>query len=198
MFKHAKAEVYNRGVAPDYFLMEMVDWAKTAADVLFERNNVYDIYSKVAPELGPFEANIKHRKAVMLEVLRVLAGFESSWDWMEGVDTSRLGTSTPENKEAGAWQVSYDSRHYSAELRLYLLQRQVTNGVIFQRKMKHEHDLAMEYEVRMLRISAGLRHNGPLYKDDERLAIRKSLRAGKHSIYPWLSRKAVGEFAALL
>ena len=42
-----------------------------------------DMYASVITELGPFE-DILHRKACMLEVMRVLAGFESSWKWNTG------------------------------------------------------------------------------------------------------------------
>ena len=48
------------------------------------------MYASVITELGPFE-DILHRKACMLEVMRVLARFESSWKWNEGIDTTPLG-----------------------------------------------------------------------------------------------------------
>lgn len=194
-FTDARSEVLNRGIPPMAFLVEMVEWAKTAPDDIFAPNEFADIYSKVKPELGPYE-NLTHRKAVMLEVMRVLAGFESSWDWKEGVDTSRLGSDTPENSEAGAWQVSYDGRRLSPELPPLLAARGVTNGIEFQRAMKFNHPLAMEFVARLMRRNT--KHNGPLYKGDERDAIRSSLRDEKHSIYPWLSRDAVKEFQAAL
>lgn len=193
-----KAEVFNRGIAPDAFLNEMVAWAKTAPDEIFARNSTVgtrDIYNKVFAELGPYK-NLTHRKAVMLEVMRVLAGFESSWDWTEGVDTSRLGSDTPSNSEAGAWQVSYDSRTKDSDLVILLRNNLIGNGIEFQRAMKFNHPLAMEYVARLMRYNT--KHNGPLYKGDERLAIRRSLRDPKHSIYPWLSREAVAEFERLL
>jgi len=191
IFNKAKLKVLNRGSAPEEFLKEMVIWARTASDYFFAPNDVFDIYSKTKPELGPWR-DILHRKAAMLEVMRVLAGFESSWDWTEGVDTSRLGSDTPENSEAGAWQVSYDARHLHPSLSAWLKDQGINNGIIFQRKMKFDHPLAMEFIVRLLRINT--KHNGPLYKGDERLIIRKSLRGEEHSIYPWLNREAVEEF----
>lgn len=194
-FLETKRRVLNRGIAPDEFLTEMVNWAKIAPDEIFEVNPLKDIYAKVKSELGPYES-LTHRKAVMLEVMRVLAGFESSWDWKEGVDTSRLGNDTPENSEAGAWQVSYDARLLHAELRALLVMRGITNGIKFQQSMKFDHELAMEFVARLMRVNT--RHNGPLYKGDERFVIRRSLRGAEHSIYPWLSREAVGEFEGLL
>ena len=195
MFNKTKAGVFNRGVPPDSFLSELVQWAKTAPDEIFAPNVIDDIYSKVKPELGPYP-DLIYRKAVMLEVMRVLAGFESSWDWTEGVDTSRLGPDTDENAEAGAWQVSYDARRLALELNDLLKQKGVATGVDFQRKMKFDHPLAMEFVSRLMRYNT--KHNGPLYKGMERDAIRKSLRGPEHSIYPWLSRSAVEEFKVAL
>lgn len=194
-FHETKRKVFNRGIAPDAFLTEMVEWARTAPDDIFTPNPLNDIYAKVKPELGPYES-LTHRKAVMLEVMRVLAGFESSWDWKEGVDTSRLGSDTPENSEAGAWQVSYDARRIHPDLTALLALEGVHDGVAFQRKMKFNHPLAMEFVARLMRFNT--KHNGPLYKGDERNAIRSSLRGAEHSIYPWLSRESVKEFEALL
>jgi hypothetical protein len=194
-FLETKRRVFNRGSAPNTFLTEMVEWAKGASDDIFEVNPLNDIYAKVRSELGPYD-NLRHRKAVMLEVMRVLAGFESSWDWKEGVDTSRLGDDTPENSEAGAWQVSYDARRISPELAKILRDQGIHDGITFQRAMKFDHPLAMEFVARLMRINT--RHNGPLYKGSERDAIRRSLRGAEHSIYPWLSRESVGEFEGLL
>lgn len=194
-FRETKRSVLNRGIAPDSFLREMIEWARSAPDEIFEVNPLNDIYTKVKPELGPYE-NLVHRKAVMLEVMRVLAGFESSWDWKEGVDTSRLGDDTPENSEAGAWQVSYDARKLAPELAKMLRDRGINDGITFQRSMKFDHPLAMEFVARLMRHNT--RHNGPLYKGEERSIIRRSLRGEEHSIYPWLSRESVGEFEGLL
>lgn len=190
-FVAAKSTVYNRGRAPEAFLQELVLWAKAAPDPLFEVNSKFDIYSKVKSELGPY-FSLTHRRAVMLEVLRVLAGFESSWDWTEGVDTSRLGADTPENSEAGAWQVSYDARYLAPELAEFLIREGIHNGIDFQQETKFNHRFAMNFVAMLLRHNT--RHNGPLYKGEERNAIRRSLRGEEHSIYPWLSRASVEEF----
>lgn len=190
-FVAARAAVHNRGQAPQAFLEELTAWIKAAPDALFERNDKADIYGKVLAELGPYP-DLRYRKAVMAEVLRVLAGFESSWDWTEGVDTSRLGPDTPENREAGAWQVSYDARRLAPELAALLIRNGIHNGIDFQQSMKFNRPLAMEFVALLLRHNT--KHNGPLYKGSERLAIRKSLRHERDSIYPWLSRAAVAEF----
>lgn len=175
--------------------MELVAWGGTAADEIFAPNANADIYSKVKAELGPWADNF-HRRAVMLEVMRVLAGFESSWHWNEGVDTSRAGGDTSENSEAGAWQVSYDARRLSPELPPLLSSKGITSGLQFQQVTKSDHPFAMEFVSRLMRYNT--KHNGPLYKGDERDAIRSSLRGAEHSIYPWLSRDAVSEFEMLM
>lgn len=84
-FIACKQSVLNRGVAPDSFLAELVDWGLTAPSEVFARNDRFDIDSSVMPQLGPWQGDLHHR-AVMLEVLRVLAGFESSWTWTAGID----------------------------------------------------------------------------------------------------------------
>lgn len=195
MFTACKATVYNRGFAPDSFLNELIEWAKKAPDEIFAPNSFIDIYSKVKPELGPW-TGLPHRKAVMLEVMRVLAGFESSWKWKEGVDTSRLGGDTSENSEAGAWQVSYDARRLNPALAAFITTKGIRNGIEFQRAMKFEHPIAMEFAARLMRYNT--KHNGPLYKGAERSGIRANLRGPEHSIYPWLKRAAVEEFQAFL
>jgi hypothetical protein len=134
----------------------------------------------------------------MLEVMRVLAGVESSWNWNEGVDTSRESEDTQENSEAGAWQVSADSLRLGQDLK-DLVKREVgtLNGVEFQRAMKANHPLAMEYIARLMRHTR--KQNGPLYKGNERgVFSRPELRGEEQSIYPWLSREAVAEFQAFL
>lgn len=194
-FKATKAKVHNRGIPPDSFLNELIDWGREAAAIpIFAPNAVSDIYTATKPELGPWES-LLHRRAVMLEVMRVLAGFESSWNWKEGIDTTRRSKDTPDNSEAGAWQVSADSMAFGQELK-DLVKREVgsLNGFEFQRAMKSNHQLAMEYVARLMRRTT--KHNGPLYRN--RGIFPRALQHPKHSIYPWLSREAVAEFQSFL
>jgi hypothetical protein len=65
--------VFNRGAAPVSFLDELVDWALKVPPDIFAPSHAHDIYSVMAGKLGPWR-DLKHRTAVMLEVLRVLAG----------------------------------------------------------------------------------------------------------------------------
>lgn len=176
-----KQHVLNRGVAPDAFLDELVAWGKQAAGEIFARNELSDIYSNVRNTLGPWRSDA-HRRAVMLEVMRVLAGFESSWDWNEGRDTTNESSVTPDTIEAGAWQVSANSMNFGQELK-DLVRAHVgsLDGNAFQAAMKSNHPLAMEYVARLLRRTT--RHHGPVLR---------------HEIDPWLRRDAVEEFEALL
>ncbi|HMH06294.1 MAG TPA: peptidoglycan-binding domain-containing protein, partial [Terriglobales bacterium] len=198
-FVSTLAKVFNRGNPKPEFLQQLVDWGKTAPEAIFadQPGNEKDVYASVITELGPFQ-DITHRKACMLEVMRVLAGFESSWDWNEGIDTSRASADTPANSEAGAWQVSADSLAIGKDLK-DLVQREVGtfDGVKFQKAMKSNHPLAMEYIARLMRHTR--KANGPLYKGNERSIFNPpALRKEEQSIYPWLSRDAVAEFRAFL
>lgn len=179
-FTATKAHVANRGTPPAAFLTELVNWAKSAPDEIFtprrDDPGEVDIYTLIRPDLGPWQG-LLHRKAALLEVLRVLAGFESSWDWNCGRDTTNHTSITPTTIEAGAWQVSGNSRAFGQDLRTLA----PADGTRFQRAMKTDHPLAIEYAARLLRHT--IRHHGP---------------ADRGEILPWLRRPAVTEFIALL
>jgi hypothetical protein len=176
-----KQHVLNRGVPPDDFLDQLIAWGKQAPDEIFATNSFSDIYSSVKNTLGPWR-DLKHRRAVMLEVMRVLAGFESKWDWNEGVDTHNPTSVTPETIEAGAWQVSANSMNFGQELKDLVLKHVHTlDGDAFQKAMKENHPLAMEYVARLLRRTTS--HHGPV---------------ARHEIDPWLRRDAVEEFEGML
>lgn len=180
-FRATKQAVKNRGVAPDTFLDELVTWGRTAPDEIFTPNDRSDVYSNIERVLGPWQGP-RHRRAVMLEVMRVLAGFESSWKWGEGADTTNPTSITSETIEAGAWQVSANSMTFSSELRELVLRTiGTTDGEAFQQAMKRDHGLAMEYVARLLRHTVD--HHGPVKR---------------HEIDLWLRKDAVSEFEALL
>lgn len=177
-----KSKVANRGVPPDDFLTELVMWGRSAEQELFEQNeNPADIYAWIYPVLGPWRS-LLHRRAVMIEVMRVLAGFESSWRWDCGSDVTRQAPDRADNMEAGAWQVSADSIAFGDDLRVLVLATAGSlNGWRFQSAMKARHTFAMEYIARLLRHTC--RHNGPVLR---------------HEIDRWLSRPAVQELEGLL
>lgn len=181
VYKATKQRVHNRGVPPDNFLDQLVAWGKTAPDEIFAPNAARDIYSNVFKVLGPWQGP-GHRRAVMLEVMRVLAGFESSWNWNEGRDVHNATSVTAVTIEAGAWQVSANSMGFGQELKqLVLAKAGSLDGNVFQRAMKQNHPLAMEYIARLLRRTVN--HNGPVKR---------------HEIDSWLRNDAVAEFLDLL
>lgn len=176
-----KQHVSNRGAPPDSFLDELVAWGKDAPEEIFAQNQYSDIYSSVKNVLGPWKGN-EHRRAVMLEVMRVLAGFESSWNWNEGRDVTNPTSNTPDTTEAGAFQVSANSMNLGSELKeLVLRELGAADGLKFQEGMKANHRLALEYVARLLRRTT--HHHGPVLR---------------HEIDPWLRRDAVEEFQGLL
>ncbi|MFL6738012.1 MAG: hypothetical protein ACJ8FJ_02355 [Sphingomicrobium sp.] len=175
-YKALKAQVKNRGKAPDAFLDELIAWGKDAPEEIFAPNQVHDVYSSVRSTLGPWRDN-QHRRAVMLEVMRVLAGFESSWKWNAGRDGSNPTSNTPTTTEAGAFQVSANSMNFGPELKALVIDHVgAADGEAFQAAMKSDHPLAMEYIARLLRRTVN--HNGPVKR---------------HEIDPWLSKDAVAE-----
>ena len=181
IFDATKQKVFNRGSPPDEFLSELVVWGQAASVDIFVPNGNLDIYASVFALLGPWQS-LEHRRAIMLEVMRVLAGFESSWKWNAGVDSTNPTSITPETVEAGAWQVSANSMSFGPELKALILAKVgSTDGNAFQRAMKQDHPLAMEYIARLLRRTVN--HNGP---------------AKRHEIDPWLRKDAVAEFEKLL
>ncbi|WP_217897001.1 hypothetical protein [Granulicella rosea] len=177
----SKQRVDNRGVPPDAFLDELIAWGRTAPEDLFTPSAHKDVYANVEHALGPW-SGIEQRRAAMLEVMRVLAGFESSWNWDAGRDMTNPRSVAAATMEAGAWQISADSMHFGKDLRALVLRQVGTlDGNDFQRATKQNHPFAMEYVARLLRITVN--HNGPV-KD--------------HKIDPWLRKDAVAEFLQLL
>jgi hypothetical protein len=180
-FSGCRQKVFNRGRAPIAFLNELVDWALQAPAEVFARNAKFDIYSSVVHQLGPWEGD-RHRRAAMLEVLRVLGGFESSWNWAEGVDASNPASNTPCTEEAGIFQCSGNSMAFSPTLKALLLATGADGSCeSFIVTTKTNHRFAIEYCARLLRFTT--RHHGPI--------------KGGH-IHPWLSRAAMREFQGFL
>jgi hypothetical protein len=182
-FKAAKGKVLNRGVAPDSFLEEVIAWAKTAPDEVFAPNpSKIDIYASIKAALGPWE-NLQHRKAAMIEVMRVHAGFESSWKWSTGVDTTnKTSMRNIEGQETGIFQVSFDSTYLGGgAMKPYVKEHGIDTPQTFIPAMKKDHRLAIDYYARLIRVST--KWAGPILR---------------HEIDKWLSRDAVREFEVAL
>jgi hypothetical protein len=196
MFKETRATVYDgrggidghdmapRGAPPQAFLLRLCAWGFDApADIFAVNDNAADIYVTVKPHLAPSGwRDAMHRRCVMLEVLRVLAGAESSWRWDRGRDVTNPNTDNPINEETGIFQVSADSMAFGAELRNLVKSRLGNdNANTFIRGMKVDYWLAFEYTARLLRRT--IRHHGPVKRGE---------------ILPWLRIGAVEEFRKIL
>jgi hypothetical protein len=182
-FVSTKVRVKNRGVPPDGFLTELVQWGRNApADIFAPNDEPDDIYATIKPVLGPW-GSPAHRRAVMLEVMRVHAGMESSWNWNEGVDTTnQTSMANKTGQETGIFQVSFDSEWIEhAKMKPFAEAHDIATVDKFIPAMKSNHKLALEYYARLVRIN--IRWAGPIVR---------------HEIDPWLSRAAVSEFINLL
>ena len=181
-FTACKQKVFNRGHhPPDAFLDELVNWSRSAPEEVFAKNEKFDIYSSIVQELGPWQGDM-HRRAVMLEALRVLGGFESSWNWNEGVDVTNPTSNTPCTEESGIFQCSGNSMNIDTSLKALL----VATGAVgtcasFITTTKADHAFAIGYCARVIRFTT--KHHGPI--------------KGRF-INRWLRRDAVTEFQAFL
>lgn len=200
-FSATLAEVGNRGSAPHTFLAELVDWARLEHDDVFAPNNVpVDIFTAIKSTLAtrvgvdpsgspiPQWDSLLHRKAAMLEAMRVHAGRESSWNWNEGVDcTNRTSMTNVVGEETGIFQVSFNSEYLGhGAIQPFAKANGVDTVEPFIAKMKTDHALAMGYYARLARIS--IRWAGPLIRQ----------HTDPESIYPYLRRAAMQEFESLL
>ena len=119
----------------------------------------------------------------MCEALRVLGGFESSWDFNAGRDTTNPSSNTPCTEEAGIFQCSGNSMNFDASLKDLL--REASGGdtecETFITVTKENHQFAFEYCARLLRFTVN--HHGPVKRKE---------------INPFLRRDAVAEFQGFL
>ena len=186
-----KTRVYNRGQPPQEFLEELIKWGRSSSDNIFEVNSKHDVYSHLKYKFGPWR-NIRHRKAVMLEVLRVLGGFESSWNWNAGVDVGKTEPNTVCTEEAGIFQCSGNSIGFDSSLRTYMKNTVGdTKCATFITQTKANHEFAIGYCARLLRFT--VKHHGPLNRKEH------DPNNPRHSsIHPFLSVEAVNTFYDLL
>lgn len=160
-FNYCLTPVRTHGAPPVSFLNELLDIATTLPDEIFAPNasqGNHDIYNLVAPMLGPW-TSLLHRKAAMLEVLRVDGAFESDWHWNEGADTT-AGPETPAETETGLWQASFNSVTFDPSLAACVNRH--CGGVsaqLFIPAMKSDHAFAVEYVARLFRFNT--RWSGP-------------------------------------
>jgi hypothetical protein len=141
-------------IPPVPFLDQLIDAIDPLPDDVFAENPLNDIYTVMKGSLGPY-TSLLHRKAVMCEVLRVQAAFESDWKWNEGVDVDNQNSLAHiAGEETGAFQVSFDSTALGhSALRPFAVAHHIDTPEKFIPAMKNEHRLAVEYCARLLRIN---------------------------------------------
>ncbi len=204
-FAATLAMVVHRGRPPLPFLEALLKWGKGAPDEIFAPNRVpNDAYAVIKPflatERGQDASGTRvfvwdsplHRRAAMLELMRVHAGLESSWKQEEAVDrTNKTSMQDKTGEEAGMFQVSFNSTWLdSVEGKDVMGNWLKANGVdddkpeTFIPRMKADLAFAMEFYARLVRVS--IQWAGPL------------LRLTKDSVYPNLNRDAMLEFMRLL
>lgn len=198
--------VNQRGRPPVAFLQELVAWGKTASRVspeIFTPNRVpVDAYAVIKSSLGTPNGNDAsgtpvyrwdsyfHRVAAMLELMRVHAGRESSWNWNEGVDkTNKNSMKNKTGEETGIFQVSFDSTLLDSVegkdiMGGFAKAHDIETLEKFIPAMKANHPLAMEYYARLVRVS--IAWAGPL------------VRHGADSVYPYLNRDSMNELMGFL
>lgn len=158
-YSACRLAVADKGQPPVSFLDDLIDGIKPLPDDVFEPNHNADIYGVLAPVLGPWTGT-PHRKAAMCEALRVIAAFESGWNFNEGRDLS-AGPETLMQQETGVFQVSADSMAIDPSLRACVNRVAGSSSPqTFIAAMKVNHPLAIEYCARLLRFST--RWDGPI------------------------------------
>lgn len=187
-----KSRVHNRGRPPEWFLSELVAWGKTAPAKHFEATQNYDIYSSVKPELGPYKSD-KHRRAVMLEVLRVLGGFESSWRHTVGRDiTNQNSMPNGCGEEAGIFQTSQNATYFGADLKFMQID---------QCKNYTQKTICLNF-IACSKDSPGNKANRKFVYDFTSLLLRRTVNhhgpVKRKEINKWLSRSCVAEIESKL
>ena len=193
------SKVHNRGIPPGSFIETLVYAIRKLPDNVFgtdyRSKTEDDIYSwlhkhGIISEL--VNKDIVRRRAIMCEVLRVLGGFESSWDWKEGRDVTNASSNKPETTEAGIFQCSANSINFDASLvacfnwYAYVYEKpewvdMKKSGFSFQWMSKNVPGYAIEHCTRLLRFT--IRHHGPILRGE---------------IFPWISLDGIREFESLL
>lgn len=197
-FPALNAAVYNRGPAPIEFLDTLVSVIKSLPDEVF--SDTYrsttepDVFEFLGYDSTVLVPNLTMRKAFICEVLRVLGGFESSWNWREGRDVTNPSSNTLSTMEAGIFQCSANSMNFHPSLKECQIEavkrfdpdrrmfpRTLDIREIFIELTKGHPPFAIEYCARLLRFT--VRHHGPLVRQE---------------IVPWLRPDCIQAFFELL
>lgn len=185
VFKEARYKIHNRGVAPTWFLDKLTDLIQSQlkkTPSYFEKNEHYDVYSSMFPQLGPW-TSLEHRAAALANYLEILAGYESSWNPVLGRDETNPNVDSPWNEESSLYQTSADSIVTKEMKDLFEeyahMPFAVTDEVArkFISLSKENFDYCTLHTILVLRHT--INHHGP---------------AKSKAVNKWLRREAVDEF----
>lgn len=154
-------EVPGHGAPPTDFLDKVVAWARGASrDIVAintQPNDVMGLLRQIFPWQGTPQDKpwLQSRLASIMELMRVHAAWESDWNWHEGVDeTNERSLAQPECREAGIFQVSFDSTGiHNGAMRPFAIANNINDPELFQTAMKSNPKLALEYYTRLVRVS---------------------------------------------
>lgn len=199
-FPVLQTPVHNRGSAPIGFLDTLVYMIKRLPDEVFgdeyRSKTEPDVFEFLKAEMSqlidPAFDPVLRRRAFVCEVLRVLGGFESSWNWTEGRDVTNPSSNTLVTEEAGIFQCSANSMNFDPSLKECLdrhfggpgrasVRGHSTHARRFISYTKTSPSFAIEYCARLLRFT--VRHHGPLLRRE---------------IVPWLRVDCIQAFYELL
>jgi hypothetical protein len=140
------AAVADKGSPPASFIDTIIAGVKALPDAAVGPKPVSNIFSALARAFGDPQDTLT-RKAIMCEGLRVVAAFESGWDWNCSADTT-AGPETPSETESGAFQASQNSESLdpTGGLAAFLDSKWgAHDAAAFIRNMKTDHITAVQY-----------------------------------------------------
>lgn len=157
----------DRGVPKAAFVDALYDIFLKMPDSAFEPNPKIDIYSVIAPKLGPWRG-ITHRRAAGFEAMVALAGRESSWNWNEGRDKAASNTSA-ETQESGPFQTSCNARVFEPRAKALLTG---VSCLQYIPKAKTDHEFTVQFSWYVLRGTT--KHHGPVVRGEILPALQKA------------------------
>lgn len=173
------------------FLQLLVTFLRTAPDDIFAPNDIADeIYTRIAPQLATPASDgrhvwddLRHRKSAIAEAARVHAGFESDWNWREGVDvTNHTSMTHKAGEEAGAFEMSFDMELLDhGYMRPFALAHGLDTPEHFIERIKADPLLDLETYFRLIRVN--IAWAGPIVRNE---------------INRYLNRDSMQEFRQLL
>jgi hypothetical protein len=181
----------KRGTPKKDVVEEIIEYVSEMPDSDFSVNAKYDIYSHMAPKFSEYTKGIKKRRALMAAVLTNLAGWESTWDWNEGIDTTNISSTKSKcSEEAGLLQTSGDAMNFDKSLvRLFESScKAYTKGTKCDRFIACSKDPGANHRFTVIFTAMLLRHttnhHGPIKR--------------KSDVYSSLSIKCVEQIEARL